>query len=142
MSQNKEQNPVTEEKKYTTVVVEGTVTEARYGKSRFNDTEKYRISIKSDAIPYDQIHAFDTSGSKLTPGWFKDKNGYINLSSIYEIHVKNTKGVQIDFEDWITDYNALGATVKISIIQKDGAVYPKAIKVLADGEARDPFEDL
>lgn len=142
MSQNKVTNQDTQEKELKVIVVEGIITEARFGKSRFNDTEKYRIGIKCDSIPYDDIKAFEKSGSKLTPKWFKDKTGYINLSSVYTIPVKDTKGREIDFEDWLSDYNALGSSVKVSIIQKEGAVYPKAVKVLADGEARDAFEDL
>lgn len=141
MSQNKTQKTQDTEN-MKVIVIEGVITEARYGKSRFSDTEKYRISIKSDNIPYDDIHAFDKSGDRLTPKWLKEKNGYINVSSIYSIPVMNTRGAQIDFDDWTTDYNALGATVKVSIIQKEGALYPKAIKVLVDGEARDAFEDL
>lgn len=137
MSQNKETN-----KELKTIVIEGVVTEARYGKTRFSEIEKYRVGIKCDNIPYDDIHAFDTSGSKLTPKWFKDKTGYINLASVYSIPVKNSKGSEIDFDDWISEYNALGAQIRISIIQKEGAVYPKAIKVIQDGEDRDAFEDL
>ena len=142
MSQNKVTNQDTQEKELKVVVVEGIITEARFGKSRFNDTEKYRVGIKCDSIPHDEIKAFDKSGSRLTPKWFKDKTGYINLSSVYTIPVKDAKGREIDFETWIGDYNALGSAVRVSIIQKEGAVYPKAIKVLADGEARDAFEDL
>ena len=138
MSQKKDQDT----SNLLTIVIEGTVTEARFGKTRFSDVEKYRVGIKSEMIPYDEIHAFDKSGAKLTPKWFKDKTGYINLASVYKIPVKNSKGSIIDFETWISDYNALGSTVRISINQKDGAIYPKAIKVLEDGEARDPFEDL
>ena len=138
MSQKKEQDT----SNLKVIVIEGVVTEARVGKTRFSDTEKYRVGIKSDSVPYDEIHAFDKSGAKLTPKWFKDKTGYINLASVYTIPVKNAKGSEIDFETWLDDYNALGATVRISINQKDGALYPKAIKVLEDGEARDPFEDL
>lgn len=142
MSQNKVANQDTQEKELKVIVIKGIITEARYGKTRFSDAEKYRVGIKCDAIPYDEIKAFDKSGSKLTPKWFKDKTGYINLASVYSIPVKDTKGREIDFETWLSDYNALGSAVRVSIIQKEGAVYPKAIKVLADGEARDAFEDL
>jgi hypothetical protein len=51
-------------------------------------------------------------------------------------------GKKISFDDWMENYNVLGSIVKISIKQKDGAVYPEAIKVLEDGEERDPFADM
>lgn len=122
--------------------IEGVVVSARYGATKFDDNNKYRLAIKSDTINYDDIHAYDNAGTKLTPSWLKNRDGYINLSSIYSIPVMNALGRQIDFDDWLADYNVLGSKVKVSIKQKDGAIYPEAIKVLEDGEERDPFADL
>lgn len=124
------------------VIVEGVVVSARYGATKFDDNNKYRLAIKSDTINYDEIHAYDNVGTKLTPSWLKNRDGYINLSSIYSIPVMNARGNQIDFDDWLADYNVLGSKIKVSIKQKDGAIYPEAIKVLEDGEERDPFADL
>lgn len=124
------------------IVVEGIIVEARHGKTRYSEELKNRVALKSDSIPYDKITAFETVGAKLTPSWFKDKTGYLNVSSMYNIPVKDIKDKIIDFDDWITEYNALGSKVKMSLTQKDGALYPKAIKVLENGEERDPFEDL
>lgn len=130
------------EKEFKVFVVEGVVMGARRGRSKYSEDVKNRVDLKSENIPYDEIQAFDNVGAKMTPSWFKDKTGYINSASMYDIPVKNARGVVISFEDWINNYNALGATVKMSFTQKDGAIYPKAIKVITDGEARDPFEDL
>lgn len=124
------------------LIVEGVVVSARYGATKFDDNNKYRLAIKSDSINYDEIHAYDNVGTKLTPSWLKNRDGYINLSSIYSIPVMNVRGNQIDFDDWLADYNVLGSKIKVSIKQKDGAIYPEAIKVLEDGEERDPFADL
>lgn len=125
------------------IIVEGTIVSARFGSTKFDDNNKYRIAIESDSIDYDSIHAYDNVGSKLTPTWFKDKTGYINLSSIYDIPIQDVKGKRIDFEEWIgEEYNALGSKVKVSIKQKEGALYPIAIKVIEEGEERDPFEGL
>lgn len=125
------------------IIVEGTIVSARFGSTKFDDNNKYRIAIESDSIDYDSIHAYDNVGSKLTPTWFKDKTGYINLSSIYDIPIQDVNGKRIDFEEWIgEDYNALGSKVKVSIKQKEGALYPIAIKVIEEGEERDPFEGL
>ena len=132
-----------EVKKMNNIIVEGTIVSARFGSTKFDDNNKYRIAIESDSIDYDSIHAYDNVGSKLTPTWFKDKTGYINLSSIYDIPVMDVAGKKIDFEDWLSDgYNALGSKVKVSIKQKEGALYPIAIKVIEEGEERDPFEGL
>ena len=124
------------------VIVEGVIVSARYGATKFDDNNKYRVAIKSDSINYDEIHAYDNVGTKLTPSWLKNRDGYINLSSIYSIPVMDARGKQIDFDDWLAEYNVLGSVVKVSIKQKDGAIYPEAIKVLEDGEERDPFADL
>ena len=124
------------------IIIEGTVVEARIGKSRYSEDIKNRVALKSDSIPYDSITAFETVGAKLTPSWFKDKTGYINVSSMYDIPVKDIKDKIIDFDEWISEYNALGSKVKMSLTQKEGALYPKAIRVIENGEDRDPFEDL
>lgn len=124
------------------LIVEGVVVSARYGATKFDDNNKYRVAIKSDSINYDEIHAYDNVGTKLTPSWLKNRDGYINLSSIYSIPVMDARGKQIDFDDWLAEYNVLGSKIKVSIKQKDGAIYPEAIKVLEDGEERDPFADL
>lgn len=124
------------------LIVEGVVVSARYGANKFDDTNKYRIAIKSDDINYDEIHAYDNVGTKLTPSWFKNRDGYINFSSIYSIPVMDAGGKRISFDEWLENYNVLGSIVKVAFKQKDGAVYPEAIKVLEDGEERDPFADM
>ena len=124
------------------VVVEGIIVEARHGKTRYSEELKNRVALKSDSIPYDKITAFENVGPRLTPSWFKDKTGYINVSSMYDIPVKDINNKIIDFDIWISEYNAFGSKVKMSLTQKEGALYPKAIKVIEDGEERDPFEDL
>lgn len=124
------------------LIIEGRIVSARYGATKFDDNNKYRVSIQSDTIPYEDVHAYDNSGTKLTPACFKNQDGYINLSSIYSIPVMNSKGVKISFDEWLENYNVLGSIVRVSVKQKEGAVYPEAIKVLEDGEERDPFADL
>lgn len=124
------------------LIIQGVIVSARYGSNKFDDTNKYRIAIKGDNIPYDDIHAFDSAGSKLTPSWYKNRDGYINLNSIYNIPIKDTKGKVIDFEEWQDNYNVLGALVVVKMKQKEGAIYPLAIKVIEDGEDRDPFADM
>ena len=125
------------------IKIEGRLVSARYGATKFDENHnKYRIAIESDNIPYDEIHAFDKSGDRLTPVWFKERNGYINLSSIYDIPVMNSYGKRISFDDWLETETIIGSIVRVSVKQKEGALYPEAIKVIEDGEIRDPFSDL
>lgn len=124
------------------IIIEGVVKSAYIGGSKFSDTKKNRVAIQSDSIPYDAITAYDGVGSKLTPAWYKDKNGYINLASIYNIPVLDPKGLVMEFADFCNDEKAIGSKVRMSIVQREGAVYPKAFKVVEWGEPRDPFEGL
>lgn len=124
------------------LIIEGTVISAYIGKTKFSDTEKCRICIQSDSIPYDKITAFENVGSKLTPAWFKDKTGYMNLASIYNIPVKDIKGREISFSEFIETETAIGSKIKLSVTQREGAIYPKAFVIKEDGEPRDPFEGL
>lgn len=125
-----------------TLIIEGTVISAYIGKSRFSDVEKCRLAIESKTIPYDKITAFKESGAKLTPAWFKDKNGYMNLASLYNIPVKDSRNREISFSEFVELETAIGSKIKLSVVQRDGAIYPKAFKVIEDGEPRDPFEGL
>lgn len=125
-----------------TLIIEGVVISAYVGKSRFSDQEKSRLAIQSDSIPYDQITAFNDSGNKLTPAWFKERNGYMNLASVYNIPVKDLKNKEITFEEFTQRDTAIGSKIRLAIIQRDGAIYPKAFKILEEGSPRDPFEGL
>lgn len=136
-TQKKEQSKVMEN-----VIVEGVIVSARYGSTKFDDRNKYRFSIKSDNIPYDEIVAYEGVGTKMTPAWFINQDGYINLASIYSIPVLNSEGIKTETDAWFNTDNVIGSKVRVSIRQKEGAVYPVAIKVLEDGDERDPFKDL
>lgn len=125
-----------------TLIIEGTVISAYVGKSRFSDVEKCRLSIVSKTIPYDKITAFNESGARLTPSWFKDKNGYMNLASLYNIPVKDSRDREISFSEFVKTETAIGSKIKLSVTQREGAIYPKAFIVLEDGEPRDPFAGL
>lgn len=131
-----------EKKTVDNIIIEGVVKSAYIGGSKFNETKKNRIAVKSDSIPYDQITAYEGVGNKLTPAWFKDRTGYINLASIYNIPVMGVKGEIMTFEEFTENERAIGSKVRMSITQKEGSVYPKAIKILELGEERDPFEGL
>lgn len=133
---------VQEKKSMSNLVIEGVVVSAKYGATKFDDKNKYRLSLYSVDIPYNDIKAFDTVGDKMTPSWYKEQEGYINLNSIFDIPVMDIKGNRIDFDAWLDTGKAVKSKVKVSVRQKEGALYPIAIKVIEEGEEFDPFADL
>ena len=142
MSTNNTETKNTESKKDNILIIRGVkVVRAYFGGTKYNPTEKNHVTIKGD-IPYDSITAFEKSGSKLTPTWYKNRDGYMKLASVFNIPVLTENNHQIEFSDWISEYNTVGATVNVKVIQKDGAIYPVAIQVLEDGEEINPFEGM
>lgn len=131
-----------ETKKMNNLVIEGVVVSAKYGATKFDDKNKYRLSLYNEDIPYKDITAFDTVGEKMTPSWYKEQEGYINLNSIFDIPVMDIKGNRIDFDAWLETGKAVKSKIKVSVRQKEGALYPIAIKVIEEGEEFDPFADL
>lgn len=129
-------------KTYETIVVRGIIKKAYVGKTKFSDDVKSRITIFNKEFDYSQITAYDDQPAKLTPGWFKDAEGYINLASGFGIDVQTVSGKVISFEDWITNFDTHNADVAVKIRQKEGACYPVAIKVYGDGEPVDNFADM
>ena len=130
------------QEKLNDIYIEGAVTKALFGATRWDKEDKFRVTIKSEDIPYDEIKAYDNTKSSFIPDWYKDRNGYINLSSKYDIPCRygNEKFM---FSEWINgaaDLTAPGSMVVIRIRQKDGSVYPVAIDILSDGEIADVWE--
>ena len=128
------------------LMFKGVVIKAFNGPDKFDKEDKNRITIKSDEIPYTDIVVFDESGSRFTPTWLKDMNGYISLKSIYDIPVKLSTGREVSFDDWIESGTAKGSTVMVKIVQKisrgNGSIYPVAIKVITPGTPENPFEGM
>lgn len=134
----------TTEKKNDYIIIVGTLKKAYFGKTKFDEEEKYRVTIYNDSMPYDLITAYDDTPAKLQPGWFKDAEGYMNLNSKFSFPVKDIKGKEILLEEYLS--GAYGephnAKVMVKIRQKDGAIYPVALKVMEDGEPVDAFEGM
>lgn len=123
-------------KKGEFLLITAKVVRAFFGSTKYDKDECNRITIKSDDMPYDYIWAYDDCGNKYTPSWLKNGDGYMNLKSNYDIPVKDAKGRSISFDDWLESEATTGAIVTVKIRQKEGAIYPVAIKVI------DPFEDM
>lgn len=132
----------TKKQEFKDVIVEGKVVSAYYGTTKYDDDKKYRLSIYSEVIDYTEFTAFDNSGAKLTPAWFKEQKGYINLSSRFDIPVMNTDGEEMTTQEWLDTKKAVHSFIKLKVRQKEGAVYPAAIIVVEDGEEADPFAGM
>ena len=132
----------TKKAEFKDVIVEGKVVSAYYGTTKYDDNKKYRLSIYSEVIDYTEFTAFDNSGAKLTPAWFKEQKGYINLSSLFDIPVMNTDGEEMTTQEWLDTKKAVHSFIKLKVRQKEGAVYPAAIIVVEDGDEADPFAGM
>jgi len=118
-----------------------TVKRAFVGATKYDDKSKNRLTLYNPDFDYTLITAYDDSPAKLTPSWFKDAEGYINLNSKFDIPVKDQDGTILTFEEWVlTDTN--NAIVKAKIRQKDGSVYPVALVVMEPGEPADYFAGM
>lgn len=128
------------------VVIRGILVKATNGATRYSDVVKNHISIKVDpnVIPWVIFDkAYENSGAKMTPKWVKDRGEYINLSSKFDIPTRTVKNRDTSLEDLMAESSTLiGSEVGVSLVVKEGAVYPKAIKIFEDGEEVNPFADF
>lgn len=124
------------------LIFDGTVKKAYRGKTKFDDTVKNRVTIYNDQLQYELITAYDNTPAKLTPGWFRDAEGYLTANSTFDIPVLTKDKNELTFEEWVDNYPTHNAVIRLKIRQKDGAIYPIAIKVLTDGEPVDNFADM
>ena len=127
-----------------TAIITGTVVKATHGASRYDDKVKYRLSIKlsdPDLSVFDGVYA-DTP-KKLQPKWYKDDTGYISLNSNFDIPTMDPSGKEVMLSDIMaTDFTLIGSEVGVAVVLKDGAVYPKSIRIISEGEPTDPFADF
>ncbi len=123
------------------LVFTATVKRAFIGATKYDDKVKNRVTLYNPDFDYTLITAYDNAPAKLTPSWFKDAEGYINLNSKFDIPVKDKDDTILTFKEWVlTDTN--NAIVKAKIRQKEGSVYPVALVVLEEGEPVDNFAGM
>lgn len=108
--------------------------------------EKLFITIAEVELTKDMqkelAEAYEEAGKKFTPDWVKDFKGYVNTSTKFEIPALLPDGSDtLSLEDYISDngFAWMGAEVAVSLVVKEGAVYPSAIKFLSEGKAVNPF---
>ena len=110
--------------------------------------EKLFITLADAVISDDQMKelqdAFKDSGAKFTPEWVKNFEGYVNLSTKFELPCRDIeKNEHNSIESAIAGgLKWMGADVKCSINIKEGALYPNAILFLSEGSAFNAFAEF
>ena len=110
-----------------------------------NDQLETTLSLfsENEEIYSKLASAYEDTHEKFVPRWFKEKNGYINLKSNYDIPVLTTNDEETTLVDLINESPTLiGSKVNISLTLADGAIYPNAIKIIEEGEVKNPFDGL
>lgn len=135
-----------------TIILKGNLIKCNRTAKEFKGTkgkEKLYLTLADVELTKDQKatieEAFKESGKKFTPSWVTEFEGYVNLSTVYELPFKDTvNNKQGDsIEDYIADgFLWLGSKVAISVNVKEGALYPKAIKIEEEGKEYNPFDDF
>lgn len=119
-----------------------------FDKKRRTD-EKLFITLAevelTEAQREELAEVFKDSGAKFTPDWVKNFEGYVNVSTQFELPYRDLNGSEFNsIEDGIADgLKWHGAEVKLSLnTKKEGAVYPNAIVFLSEGTAPNVFAEF
>lgn len=102
------------------------------------------VNLSKDKLQ-ELADAFKEAGKKFTPDWVKNFKGYVNLKTEFDLPCKDLEGKEHgSIEDWLTDekFPWMGAEVKTSINLKEGAVYPKSLMFISEGQPYDPFSEF
>lgn len=133
-----------------TVVIEGKLIKARREEKEFRGMKvnKFFITTAETQISDEDmktcVDAFKNKGADFTPAWLKEFEGFVNVATKeFPVPAMTLDGRKSDLESLVADgYAFMGATVKLSLLVKDGAIYPKAIKFISEGSEYDPFADM
>lgn len=108
---------------------------------------KLWITLAEVKLSDDQLkelrEAFKDSGKNFTPDWILDPEGYVNVSTEFELPVRVAYTEEVtdhdSIESILKDIKWVGAECNLNVNIKEGAVYPVAIMLTKEGEARNPF---
>lgn len=136
-------------KKENVVVVTGNLIKCRKEAKTFKGKkgeEKLYITIKDAEINKTDFEAlkkaFEKSGDKFTPAWIKNFEGFVNVSTIFDLPAKiaKTKEEFKNVLEWIEENDYHNAPCKLALIIKDGAIYPNSLLIKGEGEPFNPFD--
>ena len=132
-----------------TVILKGKVKFAKFGSSKKDNREMYRLTIE---VPNFDIEtrkkiAEAYENAVMFPKFIKDSScNTVNLKSLYDVPVK-TEEKEIDsLQKWLDDGRLIDSEVsakcKIKKMEESGAIYPVAIIVHKFGSKYDFFADF
>ena len=155
MSQNTNNTNNTKEPKRCTVT--GIITSCYKGATKFDKDDAIRIGLKMDEGMFDKLRkAVDDAGvytntsAGFRPKWYTDpdKAEYLNVKTGYDIIARVNGSDRFAagcdyhlYDDFLTEIGSInGSHCALSLILKDGAIYPLAI--LIDTLKEVSFEDM
>lgn len=123
------------------IIVKGKATSVRFGTTKGDDKERYRVSLDctniNDFID-EAIKAYE--GCHLKPKYLDGKTTHINITSRFDYPClfENRK---LMLSDFIADGRVVDSDVTIKCnLKEDGALYPIAMIVNTMGSEYDPFD--
>ena len=132
-----------------TVVLKGKVTFAKFGPSKKDNREMYRLTIEVPNFDIDTrkkiAEAYENA--VMLPKFIKDTScNTVNLKSLYDVPLKCSDSEIDSFQDWLDDGRTIDAEIsvkcKIKKMEESGAIYPVAIIVKKFGSKYDFFADF
>lgn len=112
-------------------------------KGRQQPEKLYLTIAEVDKLPDEIEEAFKDSGKTFTPDWVKSFEGYVNLSTQYELPCRDLRGADHEsIEEFIKNFDWKGADVSVSVNVKKGAIYPKSLVFESEGEPFNAFSDF
>lgn len=132
-----------------TVILNGKVTFAKFGSSKKDVRNMYRLTIE---VPNFDIEtrkkiAEAYENAIMLPKFIKDAScNTVNLKSLYDVPVKCSDREINTLQDWLDDGRTIDAEIsvkcKIKKLEESGAIYPIAIIVRKFGSKYDFFADF
>lgn len=110
--------------------------------------EKLFITLADAELTDEQLaelqEAFKDSGKQFTPDWVKNFEGYVNLSTKFELPYRDINKEEFNsIETGIAGgLKWMGAEVKVSVKVKEGALYPSALIFISEGTAVNAFAEF
>lgn len=132
-----------------TVILKGKVTFAKFGSSKKDARDMYRLTIDVTDFPIETrkkiAEAYENA--VMLPKFIKDAScNTVNLKSLYDVPVKTDEKEIDSLQKWFDDGRTIDAEVsvkcKIKKMEESGAIYPVAIIVRKFGSKYDFFADF
>lgn len=132
-----------------TVILKGKVTFAKFGSSKKDNRDMYRLTMVVPAFDIDTrmkiAEAYENA--VMIPRFIKDSSyNIVNLKSLYDVPVKSEEKEIDSLQKWLDDGRLIDAEIsvkcKIKKMEESGAIYPVAIIVRKFGSKYDFFADF